>query len=312
LPEIPDLEVAREILTPRIVGRTVRGVEVNRADLVRTGTASVATLVGDEFRGIGRRGQYLALSFASGRHLLISLGRWGWLWHGSRGHPPTSATDLRLSWDDGSDLRLIEGRSPRRAGAWVTSDLATADPLSKLGWEPLSREFTAEAFRSLVQGKRRQLKEILTDQTVIAGIGDAYADEILFQAKLSAIRYAHTLTADEVSALREAIPATLRWAIGEIRTRAKGALFERDFRDFLHVHGRKGAPCVECGTTIAEILYDAVRTNYCPLCQNVGGYASRPIPHPASSLCEDSPRSLQLRGEDRNPAVGRGPLGWTS
>jgi formamidopyrimidine-DNA glycosylase len=152
----------------------------------------------------------------------------------------------------------------------LVSDLLTAEPLRKLGWEPLSETFTAAVFHGLIQGKRRQLKLALTDQTLIAGIGSAYTDEILFRAKLSPIRYAHTLTPAEATRLWAAIPTTLRWAIGEIHTRAGGSLFDREIRDFLYVHGRKDSPCVECGAIIAEILHDGVRTNYCPRCQAVG------------------------------------------
>jgi formamidopyrimidine-DNA glycosylase len=270
VPELPDLEVVRDILAPRIVGRTVRGVEVNRPTLVQSGREAVASLVGAEIRALGRRGKYLVLSFAGTSHLLIHLMRWGWLWHGSHGYSPTTATDLRLSFDDGSDLRLIEGRSPRLAAAWLVPDLLTAEPLQKLGWEPLSETFTAGVFHSLIRGKRRQLKRALTGQSLIAGIGNAYADEILFRAKLSPVRYAHTLTPDEATRLWEAIPTTLRWAIAEIRARTGDSLFDREIRNFLCVHGRKNSPCVACGSVIAEILHDGVRTNYCPRCQAVG------------------------------------------
>jgi len=270
LPELPDLEVIRGILTPRIVGRTVRGVGVNRPDLVRTGMPSISAVVGKELCTIGRRGKYLVFSFAGETHLLVHLMRWGWLWHGPHGCTPTPATDLRLPFDNGTDLRLIEGRSPRLAAAWVVPDPLTAEPLRKLGWEPMSDEFTAEAFRRLIQGKRRQLKRVLTDQALIAGIGNAYADEILFRAQLSPVRYSHTLAADEVTRLWQAIPETLRWAISEIKARTKDALFEREVRDFLYVHGRRGSPCLKCGTVIAEILHDEVRTDYCPRCQDAG------------------------------------------
>ncbi len=122
----------------------------------------------------------------------------------------------------------------------------------------------------MIQGKRRQLKRILTDQALIAGIGNAYADEILFRAELSPVRYSHTLTTDEVTRFWQAIPETLRWAISEIKARTKDTLFEREVRDFLYVHGRRGSPCLNCGTTIAEILHDEVRTDYCPRCQGAG------------------------------------------
>lgn len=271
MPELPDLEVVTEILAPRIVGQTVRGVEVSRADLVRTGAASLRALLGRELSAVGRRGKYLVFTFAGDLYLLIHLMQWAWLWHGGHGYPPTPATDLRLMFENGTDLRLIEARSPRGAAMWLVSGLLGAEPLEKLGHEPLSEAFTVEALRGLVANRRRPLKRILTDQSLIAGLGDAFADEILFRAKLSPVRYGHTLTPEEEERLWRAIGDTLRWAIAEVRGRAGGTLFEREIRDFLSVHGRKGAPCPGCGTPIAEILYDGARTNYCPRCQGRSG-----------------------------------------
>jgi formamidopyrimidine-DNA glycosylase len=267
LPELPDLEVVRDILSPRIVGQAVRGVEVNRPDLLRTGEGSVSLLVGKELHAIGRRGKYLLFSFGPEAHLLVHLMRWGWLWHGPHGYTPTTATQLRLMFDDGSDLRLIEARSPYLAAVWVVPDPKTAEPLRGLGVEPLSAEFTPEVLRHLIAGKRRPLKRFLTDQSLIAGIGNAYADEILFRARLSPVRYTHTLTEDELDRLWHAIGEALRWAIREIRARVGDALVDREVRDFLFVHGKKGNPCRECGTPIAEILFEDARTNYCPRCQ---------------------------------------------
>lgn len=270
MPELPDLEVVKDILAPRIVGQTVRGVEVNRAGLLCTGEEGAASLVGRRLRAIDRRGGYLVFSFRENLFLVIDLGRWAWLWHGGQGYPPTTATDLRLTLEDGTDVRLIEARVPRLAAVWLVSDLRAAEPLRKLGCEPLAEAFTADALRGLIAERRRPLKRILTDPSLIAGIGNAYADEILFRAKLSPVRYGHTLTADEQEHLWRAIGDTLRWAIAEIRRRTGSALFEREIRDFLSVHGKKGAPCPECGTPIAEILYDGTRTNYCPRCQRGG------------------------------------------
>ncbi len=274
MPELPDLEVVKEILAPRIVGRAVRGTEVGRADLVRTEAESFRALVGRELSAIDRRGKYLVFTFGPDVHLLLHFMRWAWLWHGPQGYPPTTATQLRVTFDGGTDLRLIEGRAPHLAAAWVMADPYGSDPLRKLGVEPLSPTFTAGSLGQLVGGKRRLLKPFLTDQPSIAGLGSAYADEVLFRAKLSPVRYTHTLTAEEIDRLWLAVGDTLRWAIAEIRARTGGTLFDREVRDFLNVHGRKGAPCRTCGTPIAEILYDDVRTNYCPRCQGTGTASS--------------------------------------
>lgn len=267
MPELPDLEAVKRILAPRIVGRTVRGVEVRFPGFLKSGPP-LAELVGRELGEIGRRGKYLILSFSGGSRLVLHLMRWGWIWHGSSRYPLTRATVLSLDLDDGASVRVIEPGPQRLVRGWhLTAD--EPGPLGDLGIEPLGREFTREALGELVSGRRRQIKRILTDQKLIAGIGNAYADEILFAARLSPFRYAHTLTEEEVDRLWRAIPATLNWAIEEIEKRANGELFEQEIRDFLMVHGRAGKPCRVCGTPIEEVLIGGQRTDYCPNCQRV-------------------------------------------
>ncbi len=267
MPELPDLEVVAEILAPRIAGRTVRGVELRRPDLLQTGEASLRALAGAELGPVSRRGKFLRVSFDSGLHLVVDLGRWAWLWHGPGVYPPSTDTDLRLLLADGTEVRLIESKVPRLAAVWVPRDPLAEPPLVGLGPEPLDPGFTPEALKRALAGRRRTLKRLLTDQRVVAGVGDAYADEILFQARLSPFRFAHTLSGEEVERLWRAIGETLRWAIGEIRSRAGGKLMDREIRDFLPVHGKRGAPCPVCGAPVAEVQFDEVRTNYCPACQ---------------------------------------------
>ena len=268
MPELPDLEVIKDNLTPRTVGRAVRGVESRFPAFLKTADPPLSQLEGKELVGISRRGKYLQFYFEENLSLVIHLMRWGWIWHGKSTYPPTRATAFRLSLDDGNDVRVIEPGPQKLARGWV---LAAGDegPLAGLGLDPLSEAFSLEKFAELISGRRRQLKKILTDQKLIAGIGNAYADEILFSARLSPIRYAHTLKAQEIERLWEAIPKTLRWAIGEIKKRVGDALFEQEVRDFLWVHGRAGKPCRVCGTQIEEILIGGQRTDYCPHCQNV-------------------------------------------
>lgn len=195
--------------------------------------------------------------------------RYGWLWHGPSGYKPTRATTLSLSFDDATDLRLIEPGTPQIAAVWLVEDWAQAEPLSKLGPEPFSSAFTSEAFTQALKGKRRMIKKVLTDQAIVAGIGNAYADEILFLSRISPFRFVHTLSSEELARLWRAIPETLRWAIQEIKDRVGENLFDKEIRDFLYVHGRAGLPCRICGTPIGEVLFEGQRTNYCQKCQNV-------------------------------------------
>lgn len=267
MPELPDLEVVAEILTPRIVGRTVRGVELRRPTLLRTGGEGLQALSGAELGVVTRRGGYLLFPSSSGVHLVVHLMRWAWFWHGSGAYPPSTDTDLRLLLSDGTELRLIESKVPKLAAAWLVRNPLADEPLRGLGPEPLDPAFTPEVLRRALAGRRRTLKRLLTDPAVVAGLGNAYADEILFAARLSPFRFAHTLTSEEVERLWRAMGETLRWAIGEIRARAGGRPMDREIRDFLRVHGRRGAPCPACGAPIAEVLLDDVRTNYCSVCQ---------------------------------------------
>ncbi len=269
MPELPDLEVIRENLAARLVGRAVVRVAVRRPGLIQAGPADLSPLVGKTLQDLTRRGKYLLFPFQGNLTLIVHLMRYGWLWHGPSRYEVTKATTLVLSFDDQTDLRLIEPGTPQIAAVWLYSDLSQATPLAKLGPEPFAPDFTLEAFAQALQGRRRILKKILTDQSIVAGIGNAYADEILFWARLSPFRYAHTLSAEEVERLWKAIPETLRWAIAEIKARAGENLFDKEIRDFLFVHGRAGAPCRVCGTPIGEVLMENQRTNYCPRCQHV-------------------------------------------
>lgn len=268
MPELPDLEVVKENLSPRAVGKTVRGARVFFPAFLKTWDPPLDSLVGLQVQGVGRRGKYLLFEFEGDLRLVIHLMRWGWVWHGKSSYPPTRATAFLLSLDDGHDIRVIEPGSRKLARAWVLPG-GDPGPLGELGLEPLEPAFTKQALVEALAGRRRQLKRLLVDQHLIAGIGNAYADEILFRAQLSPFRYAHTLSDQELERLWRAVPDTLRWAIGEIRRRLGDKLTEREVRDFLWVHGRAGKPCRTCGTPIQEVLVGGARTDFCPACQNV-------------------------------------------
>ncbi|MCS7239668.1 MAG: hypothetical protein NZ651_00200 [Candidatus Bipolaricaulota bacterium] len=268
MPELPDLEVIRENLAARLLGRAVLSVGVRRPSLVQVGPQDLSPIRGQSLRDLTRRGKHLLFHFDN-VYLIVHLMRYAWLWHGPSHYEVTKATTMFISFDDTTDLRLIEPGTVQIAAVWLVQDLAQAEALQKLGPEPLSAEFTLESFARALRGKRRMVKKIIMDQSVIAGIGNAYADEILFRAKISPFRYVHTLSDAELETLWRAIPDTLLWAIREIKARVGGNLFDKEVRDFLYVHGRAGAPCRVCGTPIGEVLAEGQRTNYCPRCQNV-------------------------------------------
>jgi|Deesub1362A_J573_1020465.scaffolds.fasta_scaffold00803_17 formamidopyrimidine-DNA glycosylase len=268
MPELPDLEVIAANLAPRVVGRAIRGAEALHPAFLQSTDPPLAEMEGRKVDGIGRRGKYLLFHLSGGLHFVVHLMRAGWVWHGATRYGATKSTVFRIELDDGNDLRVIEAGFPKLTRGWLLRSLEE-EPLAALGVEPLGDDFTRERFQEIVAGKRRQIKRLLVDQKLIAGIGNAYSDEILFEAQLSPFRYAHTLTPEELERLWRAIPGVLRWAISEIKARVGDDLYQEEERSFLRVHGRAGKPCPRCGTPIGEVLLSGQRTDFCPKCQHV-------------------------------------------
>ena len=190
----------------------------------------------------------------------------------------TKATGLTITFADGKDLRMIENGSIKMAKVYVVSDPMEVKPLADAGVEPLLPEFTVESLSAMVTGRRRQAKKLLTDQKMIAGIGSAYADEILFAARISPVRYVNTLSEDEIVRLHAATRDVLQNAIDEIRNRIGDSLFTDEIRGFLKIYRHKGEPCPVCGDRICEIRYANRRTYYCPTCQASGNTVTTAAP----------------------------------
>jgi len=270
MPELPDLEILKEILNRRVVDREIASARALRPGILKTVEPSLEDLVGEAFSKIGRRGKQLVFTLRPDLHLVVHLmlaGRFVLCKSDTR---PTKATGLRITFVDGEDLRLIENGPKKLAAVHVVEDPRQVKGISEAGLEPLSSEFTVAALAQMVEGRRRQAKKLLTDQRMIVGIGTAYADEILFEAKISPIRYVSTLSEEEVKRLHGATKRVLQHATETIRDRAGDRLFTDEIRDFLRVYKHTGEPCPICGTRITEIRYSQTRTYYCPSCQARG------------------------------------------
>ncbi len=274
MPELPDLEIIAAVLAPRVLGRTIRGAEALHPAFLQSTDPPLARAEGRELTGTGRRGKYLLLHLSGGLLFAVHLMRAGWVWHGPSRYDATRSTVFRIALDDGNDIRVIEAGFPKLSRGWLLTG-PDEGPLAGLGLEPLDEGFTLERFAGIVAGRRRQIKKVLVDQKLIAGIGNAYADEILFAARISPFRYAHTLNGEEIERLWRAIPEVLRWAIAEIRARVGDGLYQEEERSFLRVHGRAGKPCPACGTPIGEVLLGGQRTDFCPRCQHVDEFPGR-------------------------------------
>jgi formamidopyrimidine-DNA glycosylase len=270
MPELPELVVMQEALEALVVGRRLVGARPYRAGILKTVEPPVEALVGERLTSIGRRGKHLILSCREDLHVVVHLMLAGRLVLCRSGTRITKATGFSFGFDGGEELRLIENGHVKRARIHIVADPDDVDWIAGAGPEALSEALTTEYLAGACAGRRQHLKKVLTDQTTIAGIGAAYADEICFVAKLSPIRYVNTLVGDEIERLHGAISRVLREAIPEIRARTGSSLLGGHERKFLRIYKKTGQPCPDCGTKIAEIRYAQTRTYYCPRCQAGG------------------------------------------
>jgi formamidopyrimidine-DNA glycosylase len=274
MPELPEVETIRSRLAPRLEGRKLERVEILDPRLTRPEPpeAIAQALEGERIATVGRRGKYLVFAFESGRHLLVHLRMTGNVEHPAQGGlaaDPYRRAVVRL--DDGSDVAY---RDVRRFGTWALLEPGELDDYfaaRRLGGEPLERGFTNRTLTHSLAGRRAPIKAALLDQRSAAGIGNIYADEALWRAKIHPLRPAGSLDPEEIAGLRKAIRAALQMGIAR-----QGATL-RDFRDpegrrgrmqrEFKVYGRAGEPCARCGTPIEKTRAGGRGTWYCPQCQ---------------------------------------------
>ncbi len=274
MPELPEVETIRAKLAPGLEGRKLERVEIVDPRLTRPEPpeAVAQALEGERISAVGRRGKYLIFEFESGRHLLVHLRMTGNVEHPARGGlaaDPYRRAVVRL--DDGSDVAY---RDVRRFGTWAlleAGELEDYFAARRLGGEPLERGFTARALTKSLAGRRARIKAALLDQRAAAGIGNIYADEALWRARIHPLQPAGSLAGDEITRLRKAIRAALEMGIAR-----QGATL-RDYRDpegrrgrmqdELKVYGRAGEPCPRCGAPIEKTRAGGRGTWYCPRCQ---------------------------------------------
>jgi formamidopyrimidine-DNA glycosylase len=274
MPELPEVETVRIRLEPKLVGRRLTSVEISDPRLTRPfEPAEVAgELAGERVAALERRGKYLVVRFESGRVLLIHLRMTGQLLHANGGSLPGDDVHRRavVSLDDGSDVIY---RDVRRFGTWLLVEPGELEPYlgERVGGEPLAAGFSGKRLAGVLAGRRAPVKAVLLDQRRLAGVGNIYADEALWRARVHPQRPAGELGPENVAALHRGIRAALRAGIARqgatlrnYRTPdgARGRMQE-EFK----VYGREGEPCERCGTPIEKIRAAGRGTWYCPTCQ---------------------------------------------
>jgi len=207
-------------------------------------------------------------------HLVIHLARAGWLrWRDdlppAPPKPGKGPLGFRLRFADGAGFDLTEAGTKKRLAVYLVADPAEVPGVAALGPDPMGDSFTVEALAGMLAGRRMQIKGVLRDQKIIAGIGNAYSDEVLHVARMSPFKLASSFTDDEVAGLHAAITSTLRDAVERSAGLAAGDL-KAEKKSGLRVHGRAGEPCPVCGDTVREVSFADSALQYCPTCQTGG------------------------------------------
>ncbi len=277
MPELPFITVLVENLGRRLVGRRITKISVRSPSILKTYDPPLDAVVGHTIVAVQRRGKVILLGLDGALWIAIHLMRHGRIQLGPQ-RRATKDLALAIELDDGQQIRCLELGPKKQAALYLVreSNLAQCPPLVGLGIDPLDPGLTPQRLSEMLQPERGQLKRFLTLQWHLAGIGNAFSDEILWQARLSPFAPAASLSDDEVTRLHEAIRTVMVQALHEHRAHFGENLPMEEPPVLLRVHRNGGKPCPRCGTPV-EVVYFADReTYYCPTCQTSGKvYADR-------------------------------------
>lgn len=273
MPELPEVEALKDFLADHLVGREVVRVLPVAISVLKTYDPPVTAFEGREVTAVRRHGKFLDIE-ADGLHFVTHLARAGWLhWRDTLPdgppRPGKGPLALRVALETGEGFDLTEAGTQKRLAVYVVREPAEIPGVARLGPDPLAADFDEARFARLLAGERRQLKGALRDQSLIAGVGNAYSDEILHAARMSPFKLAASLTPEETTRLYEALRSTLTEAVERSHGLAAGRL-KAEKKSGLRVHGRTGEPCPVCGDTIREVSFSDSSLQYCPTCQTGG------------------------------------------
>ncbi|TXI61226.1 bifunctional DNA-formamidopyrimidine glycosylase/DNA-(apurinic or apyrimidinic site) lyase [Mycolicibacterium mageritense] len=277
MPELPEVEVVRRGLQEHVAGRTITAVRVHHPRAVRRHEAGpadlTARLLNAQISGTGRRGKYLWLTLEDGAALVVHLGMSGQMLLG----PVTNDRHLRIATllDDGTALSFVDQRT---FGGWQLADMVTVDgtdvpePVAHIARDPLDPRFDRDAVVTVLRHKHSEIKRQLLDQTVVSGVGNIYADEALWRAKLNGTRAAASLPRKRLAELLDAATEVMTEALGQggtsfdslyVNVNGESGYFERS----LDAYGREGEPCRRCGAVMQREKFMNRSSFYCPKCQ---------------------------------------------
>jgi formamidopyrimidine-DNA glycosylase len=275
VPELPEVEALALDLRTRLHDRAIARVDIAAFSALKTFDPPLNALHGALVDDVTRHGKFLDIE-ASGLHLVVHLSRAGWIrWRDEVPKLPPKPSNkspiaARVVLDDGSGLDITEAGTQKRLAVYVVREPSDVPGIARLGPDPLSEDFTRETLRGiLTDAGRAQLKGVLRNQGVIAGIGNAYSDELLHAARMSPFKPASSVDDDELEVLYDAIRTVLGDAVERSRGLAASEL-KGEKKSHLAVHGRKGEKCPVCGDTVREVSFADSSLQYCPTCQTGG------------------------------------------
>ena len=272
MPELPEVETVRRVLAPHLLKKTITEVQVHHAQVIAAPSPEqfAESVTEQTIAAFSRRGKFLRLLFESGDHLTVHLRMTGSLTIEPQTAPVEKHTHVVLALDDGSELRYEDVR--RLGKLWFArrgeEDISGT---AKLGIEPFDDSLTAEYLRKKSHSSKKPVKSMLLDQSIVAGIGNIYSDEILFASGIRPDRPCSALTDGDFERLASAIPERLQFFIEknavsfeEYRS-SKG----RDYRNtpYLRVYGKGGEPCPACGNALQRLVLGGRSSVFCPHCQ---------------------------------------------
>ena len=276
MPELPEVEALAAYLRDRAVGRRITAVWPTAISAVKTFQYPMETLIGGQIADAGRHGKFLDLGiepdFGSELRLVIHLARGGWLQYRERmpslpPKPGKGPLALRMRLDDGAGFDLTEAGTKKNLAIYLVAEAAQVPGIARLG--PDALVVGEEEFAARMSAQNSQVKRAITNQTVIAGVGNAYSDEILHAAKLSPFANASRLDRGRLDELYDVMRSILAEAVRR-SVGARAAELKSEKRSGLRVHGRTGLPCPVCQDTVAEVSYSDRSLQYCHTCQTGG------------------------------------------
>jgi len=286
MPELPEVESLARFLRQRADGHVIDRADSAAISVLKTYRPDLTALRGRTVTDTQRHGKFLDLVTGAAPdgnggqtadaplYLVIHLARGGWLrWRENLPETPPrpgkSPLGFRLRFTDGTGFDLTEAGTKKRLAVYLVADPAEVPGVAALGPDPMADSFTVQALAGMLAGRRTQIKGVLRDQKVIAGIGNAYSDEVLHAARMSPFKLASSFTEDEVKDLHAAITGTLREAVERSAGLAAGDL-KAEKKSGLRVHGRAGESCPVCGDPVREVSFADSALQYCPTCQTGG------------------------------------------